>query len=115
ETTLYTVLLSGFYLTLSSLTGQRDLVVGTPSDNRHHEQTQDLVGFFVNSLALRCYLPEGATIETVLPLVHEIVNGAKAHQELPFEQVIELLSVPREGNRHPFYQVSFSLDAFDDG
>ncbi|WP_262946671.1 condensation domain-containing protein, partial [Xenorhabdus indica] len=53
ETTLYTVLLSAFYVTLAKLSGQNDIVLGTPTDNRHHAQTQPLIGMFVNSLVLR--------------------------------------------------------------
>ncbi|WP_275363061.1 amino acid adenylation domain-containing protein, partial [Xenorhabdus bovienii] len=56
ETTLYTVLLSAFYVTLAKLSGQNDIVLGTPTDNRHHAQTQPLIGMFVNSLVLRAQL-----------------------------------------------------------
>ncbi|MCP9268403.1 amino acid adenylation domain-containing protein, partial [Xenorhabdus sp. XENO-1] len=56
ETTLYTVLLSAFYVTLAKLSGQNDIVLGTPTDNRHHAQTQPLIGMFVNSLVLRTQL-----------------------------------------------------------
>ncbi|WP_168157898.1 non-ribosomal peptide synthetase [Pseudoalteromonas sp. Bsw20308] len=112
ETTLYTVLLSGFYLTLSALSGQQDIVVGTPSENRHHAQTQSLVGFFVNSLALRAEIKHEQAITDFITEVHSVVSGAKVHQELPFENVVELLEVERDRARHPIYQVMFSVQGF---
>ncbi|WP_444993821.1 amino acid adenylation domain-containing protein [Aliikangiella sp. IMCC44359] len=114
ETTLYTILLSGFYITLATLTGQQDIVVGTPSDNRHHAQTQSLVGFFVNSLALRANvdLQSSQTINSFIEQVNQIVKSAIIHQELPFEKVVDLLGVERDKSRHPVYQVMFGLQSF---
>ena len=113
ETTLYTVLLSGFYLTLAGLSGQSDIVVGTPSDNRHHGQTQNLIGFFVNSLVLRLEMPGKPETRDLIARVHRMVGEAKAHQDLPFEQLVELLQVPRDLSRHPLYQVMFTLQNGD--
>ena len=83
ETTLYTVLLSGFYVTLATLSGQTDILVGTPSDNRHHAQTQSLIGFFVNSLVLRAEVTPEVTIDALITKVHHVVMQAQVHQELP--------------------------------
>lgn len=110
QTTLYTVMLSGFYLCLSSFSGQSDIVVGTPSDNRHHPQVQNLIGFFVNSLALRVKLDPSQSVSALIDEVHRVVSGAKVHQELPFEMLVEALNVPRDIARHPIYQVMFSLN-----
>ncbi|WP_430765184.1 amino acid adenylation domain-containing protein [Shewanella baltica] len=112
ETSLFTVLLSGFYLTLSGFTGQRDLVVGTPSDNRNHIQTQSLIGFFANSLALRTELDPEQTVESLIAQVHTIVTQAKAHQELPFEQLVDALQIVRDASCHPLFQVLFTVQAF---
>ncbi|WP_253279468.1 amino acid adenylation domain-containing protein, partial [Roseobacter sp. HKCCD8882] len=112
NTTLYTVLLSAFYMTLSASSGQRDIVVGSPSDNRHHAQTQSLIGFFVNSLVLRCQLEDNDTVGSLIGRVHQSVLSAKAHQELPFEQVVDALAVPRDSSRHPLFQVMFSVQSF---
>ncbi|NQZ11849.1 MAG: amino acid adenylation domain-containing protein, partial [Algicola sp.] len=112
QTTLYTVLLSGFYVTLAGITGQSDVVVGTPSDNRHHAQTQDLIGFFVNSLAFRAQVDPTQSITGLIEQVHDIVIQGKVHQELPFEKLVDGLDVERDMSRHPIYQVLFSLQSF---
>ncbi|WJG11186.1 non-ribosomal peptide synthetase [Aliiglaciecola sp. LCG003] len=112
ETTLYTLLLSGFYASLASLTGQRDILLGTPSDNRHHAQTQSLIGFFVNSLPLRAQVEPDTTVASLVSHVHEVVTQAKVHQELPFENLVDALQVERDPSRHPLYQVMFSVQSF---
>ncbi|QUM89316.1 amino acid adenylation domain-containing protein [Moritella sp. 36] len=111
-TTLYTVMLSAFYVTLSTLSGQDDIVLGSPSDNRHHAQTQALIGFFVNVLALRSQVNKQQTIEAYLSQVHEVVTGAKVHQELPFERIVDYLKLERDTSRHPLFQVMFSVQNF---
>jgi len=115
ETTLYTVLLSAFYLTLSALSGQDDIVIGTPSDNRHHAQTQDIIGFFVNSLALRATINHSSSISDFIQQVHQIATQAKVHQELPFEKLLDSLQVERDTSRHPLFQVMFSVQNFSAG
>jgi NRPS condensation-like uncharacterized protein len=109
ETTLYTVLLSGFYVALSKLSGQSDIVIGTPSDNRQHAQTQPLIGLFANSLALRATVEPGETIAQLIKRVHGIVASAKTHQELPFEKLVDALDVERDPSRHPVFQIMFGL------
>ncbi|WP_299497346.1 condensation domain-containing protein, partial [uncultured Shewanella sp.] len=111
-TTLYTVLLSGFYVLLSRLSGQEDLVIGTPSDNRHHPQTQDLIGFFVNSLALRVVLDPTQSFDKLIKQVHQTVSEGKVHQELPFEKLVAEMSLERDASRHPLFQVMFSVQGF---
>ena len=113
ETTLYTILLSGFYLLLNKLSNQSDLVLGTPSDNRHHPQTQALIGFFVNALPLRLQLDSNGTLNTLIEQVHATVADAKTHQELPFEKLVSELNIERDTSKHPVFQVMFSLQSFD--
>lgn len=113
ETSLFTVLLSGFYLTLAILSGRRDIVVGTPSDNRQHTQIQSLIGFFVNTLALRAELDFNNPVDGLIQQIHGIVTQAQVHQDLPFEKLVELLNVERDGSRHPVFQVMFSLESDD--
>ncbi|MCJ8269619.1 MAG: condensation domain-containing protein, partial [Psychrosphaera sp.] len=115
ETSLYTVMLSSFYVTLAAMSGQKDVVIGTPSDNRHHFQTQSLVGFFVNSLALRAKVDSNLSIEALVKQVHLIITQGKAHEELPFEKLVEVLRVERDTSRHPIYQVMFSVQSFLEG
>ncbi|PHM39367.1 Amino acid adenylation [Xenorhabdus mauleonii] len=112
ETTLYTVLLSAFYVMLAKLSGQDDIVLGTPTDNRHHAQTQPLIGMFVNSMALRTQLQQTASVETLIGQIHQLVAGAKAHQDMPFEQLVEALGIERDTSRHPIFQVMFTLHRF---
>ncbi|PCK05040.1 MAG: non-ribosomal peptide synthetase, partial [Alteromonadaceae bacterium] len=114
QTTLYTVLLSGFYVTLAALTGQTDIVLGTPSDNRDHGQTQSLVGFFVNSLALRTQVKPDLSIKTLIQQVHKTVTQAKVHQALPFEKLVDVLDIERDLSRHPIYQVMFTVQHLGD-
>ncbi|KXO12876.1 Peptide synthetase [Moritella sp. JT01] len=111
-TTLYTVMLSAFYITLSTWSGQDDLIVGTPSDNRHHAQTQSLIGFFVNSLALRCQLKSKQTIKGFIDYIHQIAADAKKHQELPLDRIIDALDIERDIARHPLFQVVFGVQHF---
>ncbi len=113
ETTLYTVLLSSFYISLSAMRGQTDVLLGTPSDNRDHAQTQSLIGFFVNTLVLRADVQAAMTIDEFITYVHGIVTQAKAHQQLPFERLVDVLNVERDASRHPIFQVMFAIDSFD--
>ncbi|WP_216636318.1 condensation domain-containing protein, partial [Shewanella baltica] len=112
NTTLYTVLLSGFYITLSALSGQKDLIVGTPSDNRQQVQTQSMIGFFVNTLALRVVIEPSMSVSRFIEQNHNMVIQAKLHQEVPFDQVVDLLEIERNLACHPLYQVMFSVQSF---
>ncbi|MCO7224350.1 non-ribosomal peptide synthetase [Pleionea sp. CnH1-48] len=109
ETTLYTVMLSAFYLLLAKLSGQQNIILGTPSDNRRHPQTQGLIGLFVNSLALRTDVESSVCLTDFIHQVHELVKQAKIHEELPFERLLEVLKVERDTSRHPLFQVMFSM------
>ncbi|WP_298776726.1 condensation domain-containing protein, partial [uncultured Shewanella sp.] len=112
STTLYTVMLSGFYLMLSKLSNQQDIIIGSPSDNRQHAQTQSLIGFFVNSLALRTEVSPTLKCEQLIKQVDACVQGAKVHQGLPFEKLVSELGLERDMSRHPLFQVMFSLQRF---
>ncbi|MCJ8270366.1 MAG: amino acid adenylation domain-containing protein, partial [Psychrosphaera sp.] len=112
QTTVYTVLLSGFYVALAALSGQTDIVIGTPSDNREHQQTQALIGFFVSSLVLRAQLEQSQSIKELIAQVHQVVVQGKVHQELPFEELLDALGIERDSSRHPLFQVMFSVQDF---
>ncbi|BBN83065.1 hypothetical protein PA25_30500 [Pseudoalteromonas sp. A25] len=114
DSSLNSVLLSAFYLTLAHLCDQQDIIVGTPSDNRHHHQTQGVIGFFVNTLPLRMQVDWSMSTSQFIQNVHQCVGQAKAHQELPFEQIVELLGVERDASRHPLFQVVFGLQDLQD-
>jgi amino acid adenylation domain-containing protein len=113
DTTLYTVLLSGFYIALATLSGQDDIVVGTPSDNRLLSQTQGMIGFFVNPLVLRASIQPDESIKDFVRRVHSIVVSAKVHQDYPFQKLVTLLDVERDPSMHPLFQIMFGAQSFD--
>ncbi|WP_235567260.1 condensation domain-containing protein, partial [Lysobacter sp. Root604] len=109
-TTLFAVLLAGWSLLLSRLSGQDDVVVGVPVANRQRREVEALVGFFVNTLALRTRLSEPLTVAGLLAQVKETTLEAFAHQELPFEQVVEAVQPARSLSHSPLFQVMLSLN-----
>ncbi len=111
--TLYTVLLSGFYLLLYQYSGQTDITVGSPTANRHYAQTQDLIGFFVNMLVQREQLDVDQSIFVLFEQVHQHLSEAQRYQDLPFEKLVEELKVERDASRHPLFQITFTVESFD--
>ncbi|MCP4659138.1 MAG: amino acid adenylation domain-containing protein, partial [bacterium] len=107
-TTLYMTLLAAFKVLLHRMTGQRDLSVGTPIANRTHPEIEPLIGFFVNTLVLRTDAPDLRFTE-LLGRVREVTLQAYAHQNLPFERLVEALEVERDPSRTPLFQVMFAL------
>ncbi|HSK80240.1 MAG TPA: non-ribosomal peptide synthase/polyketide synthase [Thermoanaerobaculia bacterium] len=107
--TLFMTLLAAFGALLSRYTGEPDLVVGTPVANRNRGETEPLIGFFVNTLALRTGAAAGATFGELLGRTRETALAAYAHQDLPFERLVEELAPERDLSRTPIVQVSFSL------
>jgi len=107
--TLFMTLLAVFEVVLGRYTGQSDLVVGTPVANRGQGGTEGLIGFFVNTLALRTELNERLTFRELLGRVRETCLGAYAHQDVPFEKLVEELGVRREMNRNPLFDVMLVL------
>jgi amino acid adenylation domain-containing protein len=108
--TLFMVLLAAFKTLLARYTGQPDLVVGTPVANRGRPETAGLVGFFANTLALRTDLAGDPTFREALRRVRDTALGAYAHEELPFDQVVEALHPERSLSRNLVFQVMFLLD-----
>jgi N-(5-amino-5-carboxypentanoyl)-L-cysteinyl-D-valine synthase len=106
---LYAVLLSAWYLVLAGYTGQRDLVVGTPSANRGRPEFDRTVGFFANLLALRVRVDPDMSVREFVRAVGEVVMAAQVHGELPFEQLVKELAVRKDPGRHPVLQVNFTL------
>ncbi|HEU4558562.1 MAG TPA: amino acid adenylation domain-containing protein, partial [Longimicrobium sp.] len=107
-TTLYMTVLAGWAVVLSRLSGQDDVVVGTPSANRGRRQIEGLIGFFVNTLALRVDLSGAPTVAGVLARVKARVLDAQANQDIPFEQVVELVQPARSLAHTPLFQVMFT-------
>ncbi|CAA7392461.1 non-ribosomal peptide synthetase [Chryseobacterium fistulae] len=109
---LYNVMLGGYYLLLSSYSGQKDIVLGTAVANRHHTGLEDLIGFFVNTLVLREEIDYGVSVRDFILQVSDSVSQAQVHQDVPFEKLVEELGVEQDVSRHPIFQVMFGLQSF---
>ena len=109
--TLFMTLLAGFKALLARYTEQSDIIVGTPVANRNREELESLIGFFVNTLALRTDLSGDPTFRELLHRVREVSLGAYAHQDLPFELLVEELQPVRDLSRNPLFQIAFDLQS----
>ena len=107
--TLFMTLLAAFETLLYRYTGQEELVVGTPIANRNHVATERLIGFFINTLVLRTQLSGHTSFRELLRHVREVTLGAYAHQDLPFEKLVEEIQPRRNLGRMPLFQVMFML------
>jgi amino acid adenylation domain-containing protein len=107
--TLYMVLLAGLQVLLGRWSNQQDVVVGSPIAGRRYLETEGLIGFFVNMLALRTDLGEQPGFREVLRRVKEVMLGAYAHQDMPFEKLVAELQPQRDLSRQPLFQVAFAL------
>ena len=109
EATLFMTLLAAFNVLLHRYTGETDIVVGTPLANRNRKELETLIGFFVNTLALRTNFSGDPTFRQLLARVREAALGAYAHQDLPFDMLVEELRPVRDPSRNPLFQVMFAL------
>ena len=107
--TLFMTLLAAFKVLLYRYTGQEDIVVGSPIANRNQTDIEDLIGFFVNTLVLRTDLSSDPTFQQLLNRVREVALDAYAHQDLPFEKLVEELQPERNLSHNPLFQVLFIL------
>jgi amino acid adenylation domain-containing protein len=107
--TLYMTLLAAFQVLLYRYTGQEDLVVGSPTAGRSQVELADLVGYFVNPVALRADLAGNPTFSVFLQQVRKTVLSAFEHQAFPLAQLVERLQPTRDASRPPLFQVMFAL------
>jgi amino acid adenylation domain-containing protein/non-ribosomal peptide synthase protein (TIGR01720 family) len=108
--TLFMTLLAAFQTLLARYSRQDSISVGTPIAGRTRPEVQNLIGFFVNTLVLNADLSGDPTFTELLARVRETALGAYAHQELPFEMLVEALQPARDASRTPLFQVMFSLE-----
>ncbi|ELS00507.1 amino acid adenylation enzyme/thioester reductase family protein [Xenococcus sp. PCC 7305] len=107
--TLFMLLLAIFQTFLHRYTGQDDIAVGSPIANRNQDQVKGLIGFFVNTLVLRTDLSSNPTFSNLLQRVKNIALGAYAHQDLPFDQLVEAVQPERDTSRTPLFQAMFDF------
>jgi amino acid adenylation domain-containing protein len=111
--TLFMTLLAAFKILLQRYAGQDDIVVGSPIAGRNRAETEGLIGFFVNTLVLRTDLSGNPTFRDLLARVRTTALSAYAHQDLPFEKLVEELQPERDLSRTPLFQVFFNMLGLD--
>jgi amino acid adenylation domain-containing protein len=113
--TLFMVLLAAFKALLYRYTHQPDIIVGSPLAGRNRVETEDLIGFFVNTLPLRSKITGKMIFRELVAQVKEISLGAYSHQDLPFEKLVEVLQPERSIHRTPFVTVMFFVEQVSSG
>ncbi|WP_009631984.1 non-ribosomal peptide synthetase [Synechocystis sp. PCC 7509] len=107
--TLFMTVLAALQTLLYRYTGQTDIAVGSPIANRNRAELEPLIGFFVNTLVLRVQLSSNLTFLELLAKVKQVTIDAYAHQDLPFEKLVQELQPARDLSKHPLFQVAISL------
>jgi len=107
--TIFIVLLAALKVLLYRYSGQEDIVVGSPVAGRNRGETESLIGFFINSVVMRTSLAGDPPFREVVDRVRETAIGAYAHQDLPFETLVEELHPERDPGRNPLFQVMFQV------
>ncbi len=109
DCTLSMLLLSAFKILLSRYTGETDIIVGMPVANRNHAQLEGLIGFFVNTLAVRTSLERDPTVVELVSRVRRSSSEAYIHQDIPFDQVVDVVQPSRDLGHNPIFQVMFAF------
>lgn len=107
---LFMVLLTGWSTVLARLSGQNDIVIGTPTANRNSASLEHLIGLFVNTLALRIKVDPDTSVADLLKHVRQHTLEAYTHQEIPFDEVVSTLQPERSLGHSPIFQVAMALD-----
>ncbi len=110
--TLFMILFASYNVLLGRYTGREDLIIGVPIANRQRTEVEELIGVFANTLVLRTNLRNDPTFKDLLEQVKSTAIEAYSHQDIPFDQLVEILNVHRESSSTPVFQVSFALQDF---
>jgi len=106
---LFMTLLAAFQILLACVTGDDDIMVGSPTAGRSRAETENLIGYFVNTIVLRTRVHDDLSFRKILSQVREHALGAFAHEDVPFEKLVDELGVPRSLEVNPLFQVWFVL------
>ncbi|WHY56138.1 non-ribosomal peptide synthetase [Peribacillus simplex] len=110
KTTLFTVMFAAFNILLSKYTRQEDIIVGTTVSGRNHPDVDNMLGMFVNTLAIRSFPKKEKTFDQFLKETHDLLMKSYVNQDYPFEELIEKLEINRNLDRNPLYNVMFSMN-----
>jgi len=113
-TTLFMTVLAAWAAVLGRLAGQQEVVIGTPAANRRRPESEGLIGFFVNTLALRVELGGGPDVRELLERVRRTAVEAMEHEDLPFEQVLEIVQPPRRLDQTAIFQVMLAWQSTEE-
>ncbi|MGC5568942.1 amino acid adenylation domain-containing protein, partial [Streptomyces sp. FR-108] len=111
--TMFMTLLAAFNVLLGRYADTDDVVVGTPVANRNRAETEQMIGFFINTLVMRTDLSGDPSFDELLVQVRDMALDAYAHQDLPFEQLVDALVTERDRSRSPLFQVLFNYFTAD--
>ncbi|WP_068776273.1 non-ribosomal peptide synthetase [Paenibacillus sp. FJAT-26967] len=114
-TTFYMVMLAAYGIVLSKYTGQEDIIVGSPAAGRPHSDLEPVIGMFVNTLAMRSYPAAGKNFRDYLQEVKTSTLGAFQNQDYPFDELIELLDIPRDLGRNPLFDTMLVVQNLESG
>jgi len=115
HTTLYMTLLTGWAALLAQLSGQQDILIGTPVANRSRVEIEKIIGFFINTLVLRFNIANSFTVKDLLAQVKAQTLAALRNQDLPIERVVELVQPTRASSHSPLFQVVFVWNSAPEG
>jgi amino acid adenylation domain-containing protein len=110
--TMFMTLLSGFAVLLNRYTQQEDIIIGVPVANRQHEASEDIIGFFVNTLALRLNVDISTSFENLLRNVHQVTIDAIRNQDVQFDELVRILKIHRDSRYNPVFQTMFAYQNY---
>jgi hypothetical protein len=112
DVSVYTVLLSAYYITLSIFCNQKDIIIGIVAANRNYPELNDVIGFFVNTLPLRKEIDTEKDVYELIKEVGKEMLEAQENQDIPFEKLVDEIQEEQDVSRHPLFQVTFSFQNF---